>query len=135
MRLKSVLFAVIVSMTLGACSLFQSSCLKYVSDKQVFRASVEVTSTSVQLAQERAIANARRNIMEEVDVYIAEQFSYRSFLSDDNYEKKIDLMRTKVLEQCETACSRVSLKSGKIHYSTTLQISRSTVDEIISSCK
>lgn len=135
MKIRILIFIFVVTSALCACSLFESSCIRHVSDNYVFRASVEVQSSNLQLAQEKAANDARRNIMEQIDAYIAEKFSYRNFLSDDNYEKKIDLMRMQILDQCETSCSHMSQKSGKIQYSTTFEISRSHVDEIINSHK
>lgn len=139
--MSKVLFAIILcfAVTLQSCafieSIFSSSCTRNVTDKYVFRASSEVSSSSPQLSQEKALADAQRNIMEQVDAYIVDSFSYKNFLRDDKFEEKIDLMRNKVLELAEVSCSRASHRAGVYKYSTTLQINKSVVDQIISEYK
>lgn len=123
----------------SSCSLlrpiFSLNCKRYTTDKYVFRASVEVSSATLPLAQAKAISMANNDMLSQVDNYIAEKISYKDFLADDKYEEKLDLIRTKALEACEISCSHVSQKNGAIIYSTTLQLNRSTMDEIISNCK
>lgn len=116
-------------------SMFSRNCTRNVTDKYVFRASAEVSSPNLQMSQDKALAEARRGMLEQIDAYIADSFSYKNFLSDDKFEEKIDLMRNSVLEQAETSCSHVSQKSGNYKYSTTLQINKSIVDKIISEYK
>ena len=87
------------------------------------------------MSQDKALADANRLMLSQVDEYIADQLSYKSFMRDDKYEQKIDSMRNKVLENAEISCSHVSQKSGNYIYSTTLQINKSTVDNIISEYK
>ncbi len=116
-------------------SIFTPKCTKNVTDKYVFRASGEATSLSLQMSQDKALADANRLMLSQVDEYIADQLSYKSFMRDDKYEQKIDSMRNKVLENAEVSCSHVSQKSGNYIYSTTLQINKSTVDNIISEYK
>jgi hypothetical protein len=115
--------------------MFSRNCTRNVTDKYVFRASAEVSSPNLQMSQDKALAEARRGMLEQIDAYIADSFSYKNFLSDDKFEEKIDLMRNSVLEQSETSCSHVSQKSGNYKYSTTLQINKSIVDKIISEYK
>lgn len=116
-------------------SVFTKSCTKNTTDKYVFRASVEVMSPNLQLAQEKAIAEAKRELIRQVDEYIAENISYKDFLRDGKYEKKIDAVRDKVVAVCENSCSHQAKKSSQIVYSVTLQINRATVDDIISAYK
>lgn len=116
-------------------SVFTPKCTKNVTDKYVFRASAEATSLSLQMSQDKALADANRLMLSQVDEYIADQLSYKNFMRDDKFEQKIDSMRNKVLENAEISCSRVSQKSGNYIYSTTLQINKSSVDQIISEYK
>ena len=90
---------------------------------------------SLQMSQDKALADANRLMLSQVDEYIADQLSYKNFMRDDKFEQKIDSMRNKVLENAEISCSRVSQKSGNYIYSTTLQINKSSVDQIISEYK
>jgi len=101
----------------------------------VFRASSEVSSSSLQLSQNKAIAEARRGILLQFDEYMADRLSYKNFMHDDKYEEKIEAMRNEVLEKSEFSCSRASQKSGNYIYSTTLQINKSLVEQIISEYK
>jgi len=142
--MRKVLLAIMLCFALAfqSCAFFESvvaifskNCTKNVSDKYVFRASVEVSSSSLQMSQDKAYSEARRIILEQIDAYIVDSFSYKDFLRDDKFEEKIDKMRDKVLESSEISCSRVSQKSGVYKYSTTLQINKSTVDNIISEYK
>jgi len=94
-----------------------------------------VSSPSLQLAQQKAEADARRSLMTQIDGYIVENISYKDFLKDGKYEEKIDAIRNKVLAVCENSCSRMSKKSTGITYSVTVQINHSTVDDIISEYK
>ena len=116
-------------------SIFTPKCTKNVSDKYVFRASAEAMSSSLQMSQDKALADANRMMLTQVDEYIADKLSYKNFLRDDKYEQKIDSMRSKVLENAEISCSRVSQKSGNYIYSMTLQINKYSVDQIISEYK
>ena len=116
-------------------SVFTPKCTKNVTDKYVFRASAEATSSSLQMSQDKALADANRLMLSQVDEYIADKLSYKNFMRDDKYEQKIDSMRNKVLENAEISCSRVSQKSGNYVYSITLQINKSSVDQIISEYK
>ena len=116
-------------------SVFTPKCTKNTTDKYVFRASSEASSTSLQMSQDKALADANRLMLSQVDEYIADKLSYKDFMRDDKYEQKIDSMRNKVLESAEISCSRVSQKSGNYIYSTTLQINKSSVDQIISEYK
>ena len=116
-------------------SIFTPKCTKNTSDKLVFRASAEATSTSLQMSQDKALSDANRSMLSQIDEYIADKLSYKNFMHDDKYEQKIDSMRNKVLERAETSCSHLSQKSGNYIYSTTLQINKSSVDQIISEYK
>lgn len=142
--MRKILLAIMFcfAVTMQSCSFFESvvsifsrNCTKNVTDKYVFRASAEATSPTLQMSQDKANADARRIMLEQIDEHIANSVSYKSFLRDDKFEEKIDLMRNKVLESSEISCSHVSQKSGVYKYSTTLQINRSTVDNIISEYK
>ena len=130
------------AVTMQSCSFFESvlsvfsgSCTKNVTDKYVFRSSVEVSSPSLQLAQEKAESEARRLLLKQIDEYIVENISYKDFLRDGKYEERIDSIRGMVLNVCENSCSHVKKKSSGITYSVTLQINRSLVDDIISQYK
>ena len=116
-------------------SIFIPKCMKNVTDKYVFRASAEATSLSLQMSQDKALADANRLMLSQVDEYIADKLSYKNFMRDDKYEQKIDLMRNKVMENVDISCSHVLQKSGNYIYSTTLQINKSSVDQIISEYK
>ena len=109
--------------------------MKNVSDKYVFRSSNVAMSTSLQMSRDKAVADAQRDLLAQVDAYIVESFSYRNYMRDDKFEEKIDKIRNKVLEHSEISCSRSSQKSGIYKYCTTVQINRSTVDDIISEYK
>ena len=116
-------------------SVFTPKCTKNVTDKYVFRASAEATSPSLQLSQDKALADANRMMLSQIDEYIVDKLSYKSFMRDDKYEQKIDSTRNKIMEAAEISCSHVSQKSGNYIYSTTLQINKSSVDQIISDFK
>ncbi len=135
MRKSVVIFLLFCLIALNSCSIFQPNCTKYITDKHVFRASVEVSSSNLKLAQEKAKSSAERNLLEQVDKIIAEKYSYKDFLSDSDFEAKIDKIRNKILESSEISCSRISQKSGQIIYSTTLEINRSTVEDLIKEFK
>ena len=142
--MRKVLFAIILcfAVIMQSCSFFESvlsvfskSCTKNVTDKYIFRSSVEVSSPSLQLAQEKAESEAKRLLLKQIDEYIVENISYKDFLSDGKYEEKIDSIRGLVLNVCENSCSHMAKKSSGITYSVTLQINRSLVDDIISQYK
>lgn len=142
--MRKILLAIILcsAVTMQSCSFFESvlsvfsgSCTKNVTDKYVFRSSVEVSSPSLQLAQEKAESEVRRLLLKQIDEYIVENISYKDFLRDGKYEEKIDSIRGMVLNVCENSCSHTKKKSSGITYSVTLQINRSLVDDIISQYK
>ena len=83
------------------------------------------------MSQDKANADARRILLEQIDVYIANSCTYKNFLKDDKFEKKIDLMRDRILDSSEFSCSHMSQKAGMYKYSLTLQINKSTVEQII----
>ncbi len=135
MKIRQLAIILVVSLTLGGCAfiegIFGSSCMKNTSDKYVLRASAEVKSASVDLAMEKATSEARRNIMEQADEYIAGKYSYDVFLKDGDYEEKIDMMRQKIQESSEVVCNHARQKAGLVTYSITLQINISSIDKII----
>lgn len=139
MKLRLLAVILMISLMLGGCAfiegIFGSSCMKNTSDKYVLRASAEATSSTVNLAMDKATAEARRNILEQADGYIADKYSYEVFLKDGDYEQKIDTMRSRILESCEVTCNHAKPKGGVVIYSTTLQINISKIDEIIKECK
>ena len=142
--MKKILLAIMLcfAVTMQSCSfletvlsVFSKNCTKNVTDKYVFRSSVEVSSPSLQLAQEKAESEARRLLIKQIDEYIVENISYKDFLSDGKYEEKIDSIRGMVLNVCENSCSHMKKKSSGVTYSVTIQINRSLVDDIISQYK
>lgn len=142
--MKKILLAIMLcfAVTMQSCSfletvlsVFSKNCTKNVTDKYVFRSSVEVSSPSLQLAQEKAEAEAKRLLIKQIDEYIVENISYKDFLSDGKYEEKIDSIRGMVLNVCENSCSHMKKKSSGVTYSVTIQINRSLVDDIISQYK
>lgn len=142
--MSKILLAIMLcfAVTMQSCSFFESvvsifsrNCTKNVTDKYVFRASAEASSPTLQMSQDKANADARRIMLEQIDEYIVNSVSYKSFLRDDKFEEKIDLMRDKVLESSEISCSHTKKKSSGITYSITIQINRSLVDDIISQYK
>lgn len=130
-----VFFFLACSLTLSACSLFYPSCKNNVSDKYVMRASVEVQASDLKLAEEKALSHAQRHILEQIDSKIEESISYKKFLADSEYEKKLSDLRQQILNECEVSCSRSITKAGKIVYSTTLQINVSVVEKHINTIK
>ena len=142
--MRKILLAIMLcfAVTMQSCSfiesvlsVFSKNCTKNVTDKYVFRSSVEVSSPSLQLAQEKAESEARRLLLKQIDEYIVENISYKDFLSDGKYEEKIDSIRGMVLNVCENSCSHMKKKSSGVTYSVTIQINRSLVDDIISQYK
>ena len=142
--MRKILLAIMLcfAVTMQSCSflesvlsVFSKNFTKNVTDKYVFRSSVEVSSPNLQLAQEKAEAEAKRLLIKQIDEYIVENISYKDFLSDGKYEEKIDSIRGMVLNVCENSCSHMKKKSSGITYSVTIQINRSLVDDIISQYK
>ncbi|MCF0207216.1 MAG: hypothetical protein HUK15_07300 [Bacteroidales bacterium] len=137
---KILLFALILCvMPVCSCSflqqLFGGSCIKNATDNLVFRSSVEVTSIDLQHAREKALIEARRGMMQQIDGYIVDKYSYKDYLRNDNYEKNIELMRDSVLNACEVSCSYASNKKDFVKYSMTLQINKSDVNRILEEYK
>jgi len=142
--MRKILLAIMLccAATMQSCSFFESvvsifsrNCTKNVTDKYVFRASAEASSPTLQMSQDKALADANRLMLSQIDEYIADKLSYKNFMRDDKYEQKIDSMRNMVMEKAEISCSHVSQKSGVYKYSTTMQINKSSVDQIISKYK
>ena len=67
--------------------------MKNVSDKYVFRSSNVAMSTSLQMSRDKAVADAQRDLLAQVDAYIVESFSYRNYMRDDKFEEKIDKIK------------------------------------------
>lgn len=128
--MKKIVYLIILVCVLQSCSLF-TNCKKYKSDNYVMRTYAQVESTNMQLARDKALFDAKINILMQIDDYILENYPYKNYLKDPDYEKNVEIIRTQSLKNCEVICEKCVTRGGKFYASVAIQLPKDYIKDLI----
>ncbi len=127
--IKRIILPLLIIFSLQSCNILEKKiCSNYMSDEFCFRSHANAISTNSQLSQEKALMIAKKNISEEVDIYILDKFSYESFLEDPEFEAKLTAARKTMLSDINIVCSRTIPKRDSFKSFIAIEISKETID-------
>lgn len=127
-----IIFYTFLLFFLSSCSLFEINlCKQYITDNEYYRASSVAISSSSELAFEKALFLSKQSIAEQIDNYIVNKYTYKTFLSDPDYEAKITIARKTILNELNIVCSKTITKRDYYKSYVALEIKKENIDTFV----
>lgn len=128
--MKKILIPIIILFSLQSCSILEKRiCSSYENDDNYFRSKASAISSTVQLAEEKALLDAKKQIAEDVDIYILDKYSHETFLADPEFEIKLNTARKTMLSDITIVCSKTIPKRDIFKSFVAIEISKETIDK------
>ncbi len=133
--MKKVLIKKIIILTsllalLQSCTMIEKYiCSNYKSDEYFFRSKASAISSDKNMAEEKALFIAKQNITKEIDDYILNKYSYKEFLKDPDFEKKLNTAEQHILENISVPCKKTILKRDRFKSFVAIEIEKKSIEK------